>query len=1066
MSKAQIQRVVHFRQKGENSIRLDIDNEMDMVQTDSTGKVVTARTVETICHLYDGSSEVQLATADITASGATKTLSGKGVKLSWTFAVGSTFTDQTKTITCTKDSVDYTAVLTILASKGQPIYQLRPSAAAISFQRNADNTLTPASKTVGLSILKIDGNSTAELTQISQAPGLKVVYDTTSMPPYSSTSTWSSGSITVANTASNLYIAMYNSSQVLLDKETIPVVFDGNNGTSPYVADLTNQMDSVYVDSESLTVVRQSASTQVMMFYGSQQVNFTIESVQRKYDNGDGTTTTINQPSGTKVYGVTVGFAAAAAGQRGVSVQYDADKQVHGTETFAITIKPAQGTTDTFEVDFTINAVRGTYYNLIPAEKAIRATRNDSGALVVNGSTTYSMTCTYIMKNPLTGVTSISPVTTSQLYEDAPYYVYYRIRKIQNQAWQAYQAFNNSATVTLSTDDAIELLLCTNTSAPTSDSLIMGLMDQETVYVMADGKKGDGGATATVTPSEISVACDNEGNVSQSMTQSLSFGLTIGGVACTSVKGVLKGSAPTGVSVAASGGTVTSVTIATTSGGSNVKDTDIASGVSFTVSGKDANNNDVTADCTLALKGQRKGETGDDSVVYTISCADVIKPGDTTIPINIIRSEGSSIETKTLKKAHDTWGVTITPTMNGGGSATLNTQYYIVELRGVTSTSVLTLELQMDGSTVAKKVVRGVADGESIQGDPGHTGRWYYYDGEYDGTPSNYPMENTQAPYVMYGTYDDGKPMFWMLDFKGEEPSSLPAYATDAPSASSVCWTQMAASQEYYIAKAFFGDYAHLGSFIINGDWMISQHGVIYDDYGDSHTIDDNNSYGGYNVNNAYTIFNASYPNEPDYATNFCPNFAVDGKTGAVYMNNAHVKGEINATSGTFNGTVLVGSESNNQYVKIDSNGLSSKNLYGGKIDGMQILSSGLQRWNARKGAWMPFFSKRVTDVINSNTSITKAYIETYDIILSDSSNGNITLRLPEPDNTFDGQVITIQNIGGGGGERSTTVTTPGGNPCFRADTGNHSSLEISNYERGEFIAQGGYWYVTKLAFS
>lgn len=176
-------------------------------------------------------------------------------------------------------------------------------------------------------------------------------------------------------------------------------------------------------------------------------------------------------------------------------------------------------------------------------------------------------------------------------------------------------------------------------------------------------------------------------------------------------------------------------------------------------------------------------------------------------------------------------------------------------------------------------------------GEPGHTGRWYYYAGEYSKNPGDYAMQETQAPYVNYGA-ENGRPVFWMLDFKGNEPSSMPVSAYDHPTDNSECWTRMASEQAYYIAEAIFGSYAHLGSFIINGDWMISQYGKQY------------NPTGGYTENSAYTDFNRYHPGDWDGGTNFVPNFAVDGKTGKVYMQKAYVQGEVHATSGEFTGTL------------------------------------------------------------------------------------------------------------------------------------------------------------------
>ena len=147
------------------------------------------------------------------------------------------------TVSYTYKNVAYTAVFTVSASKGEAVWQLKPSMSAIPFQRNADNTLTPASRAVGLSLVKIDGGSTATYTSVQT--GLTVRYSTCSMPSSASAGTgWSSGNITVANSAENLYIALFNASGTLLDRETIPVVKDGEKGASSFTSHVFKRQSS------------------------------------------------------------------------------------------------------------------------------------------------------------------------------------------------------------------------------------------------------------------------------------------------------------------------------------------------------------------------------------------------------------------------------------------------------------------------------------------------------------------------------------------------------------------------------------------------------------------------------------------------------------------------------------------------------------------------------------------------------------------------------------------------------------------------------------------------------
>jgi hypothetical protein len=196
----------------------------------------------------------------------------------------------------------------------------------------------------------------------------------------------------------------------------------------------------------------------------------------------------------------------------------------------------------------------------------------------------------------------------------------------------------------------------------------------------------------------------------------------------------------------------------------------------------------------------------------------------------------------------------------------------------------------MGGKVVARESIQVVKYGTNGQSITGHTGRFFYYAGEYNDVPGSYKMEATQAPYVK----KDNE--FWMLDFKGVEPASFPAYATEAPSDQSTQWTKMSSQQQYYIARAFFGPYAHLGSFIINDDWMISQFGVLVDSSGTKTIVNASNVDTLYNGKVPYAWFDATDPlanTAPSSGYKFAPNFAVDGLAGKTYQNDAYVNGTI-----------------------------------------------------------------------------------------------------------------------------------------------------------------------------
>lgn len=164
------------------------------------------------------------------------------------------------------------------------------------------------------------------------------------------------------------------------------------------------------------------------------------------------------------------------------------------------------------------------------------------------------------------------------------------------------------------------------------------------------------------------------------------------------------------------------------------------------------------------------------------------------------------------------------------------------------------------------------------KGQDGHAGRFFYYAGQYNHNAS-YVIGETQAPYVSMVV--NGVKKFFMLDLQGSEPSSLPFTATESPTANGqLQWTEMQSQHKYYIMEAVFAESAYLGSLVIYGNWMISQHGKL------------NGS-----DSQSYEYF---YENDPrgESSYHFAPHFCVNMLTGTVYMNNSFLRGEFEGLGG------------------------------------------------------------------------------------------------------------------------------------------------------------------------
>lgn len=264
-------------------------------------------------------------------------------------------------------------------------------------------------------------------------------------------------------------------------------------------------------------------------------------------------------------------------------------------------------------------------------------------------------------------------------------------------------------------------------------------------YARVTGETGDSAPVAFANPDKISIPCGTSGSVSSSLTQSVIFSLKVGTNAAT-VTGVTAGTKPTGVTVQGQADNVVTITIATTATASG-----LAAGVTFTVTGT-YNSKTYSANITVALIGAVKGNQGD-----------------------------------------------------------------------------------------------------SITGPRGKMGRIYYYAQEWSNSSSvSYQVTDAEAPYFLYnGNY-------WV--FNPEDNGTYTMAAMGTPSSSNTNWKMMVTDFKYIITEAIFGSFAHFGSAIISGDWLMSTNGYI-----NGTAFNNTNISGGivggssFSVK-AYTLFDENYP--------------------------------------------------------------------------------------------------------------------------------------------------------------------------------------------------------------
>lgn len=375
-----------------------------------------------------------------------------------------------------------------------------------------------------------------------------------------------------------------------------------------------------------------------------------------------------------------------------------------------------------------------------------------------------------------------------------------------------------------------------------------------------DGDKGDGGAVATVTPGEISVQCDKDGNVTAAINrQALSFGLTVGGVVCTDVKAALKGSQPRGVSLVSSGGTVTAISIRTSVSGSAVKDTDFAAGVSFTVSGKDFNNKNVTAECTLGLKGQRQGAKGDATPVYDL-VFDTYQAVFDVQSMKLTASFGLYVR-KAEGTATPSYIVTYTPQYLDPGTGEWtnlsgpSSSKYSKTLTNVTLSEIpKSIDFRVIDSN--NKLLCTTAMPISIKGVQGELGKMCYIAGICK-DDTEYTSNAQQTVAVEVQATSGTETQIWYLDASTNKVTvgGRTVYVTPENQGKDgipIVWKQGRNNYNLIRTKYLFADFAKLGEGVVSGDWLFSASGKINGtSYGASQ------KHGGVT---AYMAFNAADP--------------------------------------------------------------------------------------------------------------------------------------------------------------------------------------------------------------
>lgn len=275
---------------GDNSVRLDLSNEMDSIIYDEKGNKMSG-TILTEARLYDGDTivdptQTSVVTFTHTATNITASESSKNSErvVYAVSGITSGYAEGSLTVKATYKGKDYYAALTVKRLVNIDKYDLHVTPSAVT--RNATTGVQNASSIV-VKIYKTsatDGNRTL-VTALSNSLRLwyKAINSSGSEPDRGTrvTSAYGSNGFTLStldfsNSGYRFYIDNGTTDNIL-DSETVPLASvtngangqNGQNGADAYYADLTNEMDSIALDNSGSIAANVSVQTEMRVYKGS-----------------------------------------------------------------------------------------------------------------------------------------------------------------------------------------------------------------------------------------------------------------------------------------------------------------------------------------------------------------------------------------------------------------------------------------------------------------------------------------------------------------------------------------------------------------------------------------------------------------------------------------------------------------------------------------------------------------------------------------------------------------------------------------------------------------------------
>lgn len=854
---------------GADSIVLDLDNENDSVLYKADGSEAISEDPESTWYLYKGGNDISSL---VTRNSTNCTLVATNCTATWTAETGtnryrtfmvSDLTDKQASVIVrvTYDGTTYEKTFSITKLVGVDKFDILCSPNAVTY-----NTTTGdgSSKSVNVRIYRTDANAgTREIvTSLSDAGLYLYVYPEGATPTNyrrvdGTHYKGASGYTFTADTSYNAYHvlllkALYNVStypQNTIDAETIPIN-KSKDGTSTLVADLTNEMDSVALTHDGQTTVTTTLTTTAKIYFGTTEETQTVAP-----------TTTI-QKSGVTFSSNINGVITITVAQ---GTTFTNDKLV-----IPITVKCAKGERI---VDFTITGVRAgkdgsfTMYQLNPSVDLIKVSKD--GTLSRDG-----FICN-LLKTEESGTHTVYRTALPAGVE-----IRYAINEDVTKDNQTIYANSDGVVADgtiVNSSTTIGAFSVRNIYAVEEKGyghfLILYLydgnllVDRETIPFVIDGEDGADAVRLDLDNENDTMLYDGGNHlISGNVTSNAS--LYFGGTKVASGVTWSLASQTNCTATITNAGKVTVTAMSATYGSVVVR----------------ATYQSKTYDATLSLKkliGTDKYELicSPNSVTFNTSTS-VASATSITIRIYKTAQNGSRTNISSLPTGYTLTGNGTFSRSYSGGYATMsvNTSQssMYVSLKDASSVELDYETIPINKSKDGVDGVDGKDGKDGKDGTDGKMGRSFYYKGEWnEGTGDTFNVTDYEAPFF---TYNNQK---WV--WVGANGTNIPVNSSNRPSNSNTNWGIMVADFNYLITKAFFTEFANLGSWYFNGDYMFSNK--------------------GYDANGNITYFTSGgrFYGEGSLQNTYTPITYINAATGAVHTS------DIYATTSTFENVNVTG---------------------------------------------------------------------------------------------------------------------------------------------------------------